>query len=309
MGTEDISIQFNPQQALVLNFILAYIMFAVSLEMEWKHFRIVFSELRSLSIGLLAQILLLPLLTLGLVWILKPDFGIALGMLLLSVCPGGNVSNYAVYLARGNTALSVVLTSFSTLFAAIHVPVTFLLLLALLPVNFNDDQPVIQLTFFDMAKTVALLIVVPVIAGLALRKLSLSLVEKILPYVKLSSMILFLMIIAGALYANWDKIPAYVVLVFGFVFIHNTLALGMGFIVAHLAKLPFADKKAITLETGIQNSGLALVISLQYFPQVPEMALLAAWWSIWHLLSAFLLSMWWKFQSSSSTILRKSASE
>lgn len=122
-------------------------------------------------------------------------------------------------------------------------------------------------------------------------------------------MILFLMIIAGALYANWDKIPAYVVLVFGFVFIHNTLALGMGFIVAHLAKLPFADKKAITLETGIQNSGLALVISLQYFPQVPEMALLAAWWSIWHLLSAFLLSMWWKFQSSSSTILRKSASE
>ena len=309
MGTEDLSIQFNPQQALVLNFILAYIMFAVSLEMEWKHFKVVFSGLKSLYLGVLAQILLLPLMTLGLIWIMKPGFGFASGMLLLSVCPGGNVSNYAVYLAKGNTALSVVLTSVSTLFAAIHVPVTFLFLLAFLPVDFKADQPEIHLTFFQMAQTVGLLMIVPVIAGLVLRKVNSGLVEKILPFVKLSSLILFLMIIATALYSNWEKIPVYVGLVFVFVFIHNTLALVLGFVVAHLGKLPFADKKAITLETGIQNSGLALVISLQYFPQVPEMALMAAWWSIWHLLSAFSVSMWWKFQSSSSTIFRKSASE
>ena len=123
-------------------------------------------------------------------------------------------------------------------------------------------------------------------------------VKKYLKAIKVSSLLLFVALVIGALYSNWEKLPQYIQYVFGFVFIHNTMALMSGFGVGTLAGLPLPDKKSLTIETGIQNSGLALIISLNFFPDIPEMALLAAWWSIWHLISAFSISAWWGYKTS-----------
>lgn len=295
---EDLLIKFDDTQAIVLNFVLAYLMFAVALDIKTEHFTRALQNRKGLIAGIISQILLLPLLTLILVLTLKPAIGISMGMLLISVCPGGNISNYAVYLAKGNTALSILLTSVSTLFSAIHVPVTFSLLLYCLPEVRNGIESTIQLSFTDMLKTVVLLLVLPVLAGIAAQKYHPDLVKKYVRFFKISSLVIFSLLVVGALYGNWDKLPQYLQYVFGYVFIHNTAALLLGFLVATLAGLALAEKKSLTIETGIQNSGLALVLAMNFFPTYPEMALIAAWWSIWHLISAFSLSFWWSYRKS-----------
>lgn len=296
MDLQEVHIQFSDSQITILNFCLAYIMFGVALELTLKDFLYVLNHKNSTLVGLLSQLIMLPLLTLGLIWIIKPVPGLALGMLLISVCPGGNVSNYAVYLARGNVALSVVLTSISTITSSFQTPFTFALLLYLLPKGMGTDFKEFSIPFVDMVTTVFTLMVIPLIAGMYFGARYPDLKVKILPWVKRSSLLLFSGIVVSGIFNNISQIQDYLHQVFYIVMIHNGLALFAGYILAKLFTLPKGDARSISIETGIQNSGLALVLIFNFFEGMGSMALIAAWWSIWHLISALSLSLYWNYK-------------
>jgi len=228
---------------------------------------------------------------LGLALLLNVPPSIALGMILIAACPGGNVSNFAVHLSKGNTALSVLMTSVSTLMAIFTTPLLFGLLAQFVP-NTADLGQSITVDPIEMIQTILKLVVLPLSIGMSINHFYPKLTEKIQSPTKILSMLIFFGIVFFGIKGNWDNILKYVGSIFFIVLIHNTLAFLLGFSWARLMKMSIPNTKAISIETGIQNSGLALIIALNFFSDLGGMALVAAWWGIWHLLSGFLVAMW-----------------
>ena len=290
---DDIVINFKPDQLLFLNICLGFLMFGVALDLNLWHFKELFKAPRKPLLGLFSQWILMPSLTLLLIFIIQPAPSIALGMILLSACPGGNVSNYAVHLAKANSALSVLMTTVSTLGALIITPIAFTYLAQLIP-STESLRATIQVDTFDMIKTIILLIVIPLSLGMSLNHYFSRLTEKIQRPVKILSMAIFLGFVVVAILGNLSNIYNYLHLVFFLVVIHNGSALMMGYFFAKANKLSQADARAIAIETGIQNSGLGLILIFNFFNGLGGMAMIAAFWGIWHLISAFGLAMYWR---------------
>lgn len=283
-------INFSPDQLVLLNFCLGFLMFGVALDIKVRDFKQLFVNPRPPIIGLISQLILLPILTLGLTFILKVQPSIALGMILIAACPGGNVSNFAVHLAKGNTALSVLMTSISTLAAIFTTPLLFGILTQFVP-NVSDLGQSISVDPMEMIQTILKLVVLPLSIGMSINHFYPKLTQKIQSPTKVLSMLIFFGIVFFGIKGNWENILNYLDDVFFIVLIHNSLAFLLGFSWAKLNKMSTANTKAITIETGIQNSGLALIIALNFFGDLGGMALVAAWWGIWHLLSGFLVAM------------------
>lgn len=289
---DQITINFKPDQLTLLNVCLAFLMFGVALDLRISHFREVLRQPRRPLLGLISQWILLPALTVGLIVLFRPAASIALGMLLISCCPGGNVSNYAVHLAGANAALSVMMTTVSTLAAAIVTPVYFNQLSMLLP----ETRTLAERIFVplpEMIRTIVLLIVLPLMLGMAINALLPKVTRIIQKPVKVLSMSIFIGFVVVAIYGNYDNLVNYLHLVFFLVLIHNALALIMGYNFARLTGLNQRDSRTISIETGIQNSGLGLILIFNFFDGLGGMALIAAWWGVWHLISAFSLAMLW----------------
>ena len=284
-------INFSPDQLVLLNFCLGFLMFGVALDIKLRDFKQLFQSPKPPIIGLISQLILLPLLTLGLTFILKVQPSIALGMVLIAACPGGNVSNFAVHLAKGNTALSVLMTSISTLAAIFTTPLLFGFLSQYVPNTATLGQS-ISVDPIEMIQTILKLVVLPLAVGMSINHFYPELTKRIQSPVKILSMIIFFGIVFFGIKGNWENILNYVDDIFFIVLIHNSLAFLLGFSWAKLMGMSVANTKAITIETGIQNSGLALIIALNFFSDLGGMALVAAWWGIWHLLSGFLVAMW-----------------
>lgn len=284
-------INFSPDQLVLLNFCLGFLMFGVALDIKVRDFKQLFVNPRPPIIGLISQLILLPILTLGLTFVLDVQPSIALGMILIAACPGGNVSNFDVHLAKGNTALSVLMTSVSTLMAIFTTPLLFGLLTQFVP-NTADLGQSISVDPIAMIQTILKLVVLPLSIGMSLNHFYPKLTQKIQFPTKILSIIIFFGIVFFGIKGNWDNILNYLDDVFMIVLIHNFLAFLLGFSWAKLNNMSMANTKAITIETGIQNSGLALIIALNFFSDLGGMALVAAWWGIWHLLSGFAVAMW-----------------
>lgn len=283
-------INFSPDQLVLLNFCLGFLMFGVALDIKVRDFKRLFQSPKPPIIGLISQLVLLPILTLGLTFLLKVQPSIALGMVLIAACPGGNVSNFAVHLSKGNTALSVLMTSISTLAAIFTTPILFGLLSQYIPNTASLEQS-ISVDPIEMIQTILKLVVLPLSIGMSINHFYPKLTERIQSSVKILSMVIFFGIVFFGIKGNWENILTYVDDIFFIVLIHNSLAFLLGFSWAKLMKMSVADTKAITIETGIQNSGLALIIALNFFSDLGGMALVAAWWGIWHLLSGFIAAM------------------
>jgi len=284
-------INFSPDQLVLLNFCLGFLMFGVALDIKVSDFKQLFKAPKPPIIGLISQLVLLPILTLGLTFLLKVQPSIALGMILIAACPGGNVSNFAVHLSKGNTALSVLMTSISTLAAIFTTPILFGLLSQYVPNTAALGQS-ISVDPIEMIQTILKLVVLPLAIGMSINHFYPKLTKRIQSPVKILSMIIFFGIVFFGIKGNWENILTYIDDIFFIVLIHNSLAFMLGFSWSKLMKMSLADTKAITIETGIQNSGLALIIALNFFSDLGGMALVAAWWGIWHLLSGFLVAMW-----------------
>lgn len=296
-GIDAIRINFNPDQLFVLNVCLGFLMFGVALDLKKENFLYIFKHPRIAFIGMSSQFIILPVLSVILILILKPPTSIALGMILVASCPGGNVSNFAVHLSKANAALSVLLTSISTLAAIVVTPFYFRYLSIFIPGTEVYAQE-LHVNPQDMAGTIIRLIVVPLILGMWINSRFEDFTQKIKKPVRILSMIIFLSFVVFAIYGNFENIKNYLHLVFFLVLVHNLMGLSAGYYWAKLFRLPNTDAQAISLETGIQNSGLGLILIFNFFNGLGGMAMVAAWWGVWHLISAFSLAMFWKRRNS-----------
>jgi len=288
-----VRINFNPEQLVLLNICLAFIMFGIALDIKISDFNRLIKSPRIPLIGLISEYLLLPILTLILIYFIQPSPSIALGMLLLAVCPGGSVSNFMVHIAGANAALSVLLTSVTTIGAIVVTPFYFTFLTNFIP-STGGLETVISVAPADMMTTIFQLLLIPVSIGMFMNEKYPSFAKKIEQPVKVLSLLIFFGFVIFAVYGNYKYIKDYLHIVFFIVLIHNGLAFIIGYFFAKLNGLEEYNSRAIAIETGIQNSGLALIIIFNFFDGLGGMAIIVAWWGVWHLISGFFLAMFWK---------------
>ncbi len=283
----EIVIKFSPEGLKFLNFCLAFIMFGIALDVKPQHFKSIIQSPKLIILGLISQWILLPALTIALVWLIRPEFGIAAGMILVAASPGGNVSNYFVHLGKGNVPLSISLTSISTLSAAFVMPFNFWFYGKISPYNLEEK---FSLSFTDLLFTLIQLVLIPLVLGMLLNFKFPEKVEKLKRYVSSLSMLIFILFVVAAFTANFDAFLKHISKIIGIVTIHNGLAYLFSFLFVAIFIKSKADRKTISIETGLQNTGLSLVIIFTFFQGNGGMALVAAWWGIWHLISGFFIS-------------------
>ena len=305
---DEIRLNFSPSNLHALNIALAFVMFGVALEIKMNHFKKLLLNPKSTIIGVLSQFLVLPfltfLLTIALHDYLTPTM--ALGMILVAACPGGNISNFMSSLAKGNVALSVSLTAIATIGAIFFTPLNFAFW-GKLTVNFYKSadpnmllRP-LEIDAFQMFQTVLIILGIPLIIGIIINNKFPKFTLKVVKPIKTISILLFAAIVIIALIKNFEYFKIAIGYIFIIVLIHNALAFGTGYVLGLLGKRPLQDRKTIAIETGIQNSGLALVLIFnpKIFPPELElggMAVIAAWWGIWHIFAGlFLAGYWTKF--------------
>lgn len=267
-------------------------MFGVALDVQVDDFKRLLKAPKSAVVGVISQFLVLPFVTYLLVVVLKPQPSVALGMMLVAACPGGNISNFMTSLAGGNIALSVSLTAFSTIGALIMTPIN-LTFWASLYAPTNELLNAVSLDPIELTKTIVLILGVPLILGMVVRRnyYQLSLVLK--KWLRPISLIIFIFFVLIAFYKNRDLFLEYFQYIVYIVLFHNAVALLTGYSIASLFKLSLEDKKSITIETGIQNSGLGLLLIFTFFEGLGGMAMITAWWGIWHIIAGLFVGTIW----------------
>jgi bile acid:Na+ symporter, BASS family len=290
---DQVQLSFNPQTLTLLNTVLGLVMFGVALELKVDDFKAALRTPKALALGLLGHHLLFPAMTYVLVWILNPIPSIALGMILVSSCPAGHISNFLVHYARGNTALSVSVSALSTAVALVMTPLNFAFWGNLHPVT-SGLMKQVAMSPWEMLEVVVLLLGVPLVLGMWVARRFPAFAQRIRKPMKFLSLLVLVGFIVGALAANFKHFLAYIQFVVLVVFIHNLLALVTGYSLAAALRLPERDRRAITFEMGIQNSGLGLILIFNFFNGLGGMAIVTAWWGIWHIVAGMTLATWWK---------------
>lgn len=290
---DQVQLSFNPQTLTLLNTVLGLVMFGVALELKVDDFKAAFRTPRALALGLLGHHVLFPAMTYVLIWILKPIPSIALGMILVSSCPAGHISNFLVHLSRGNTALSVSVSALSTAVALVMTPLNFAFWGNLHPVTSGLMRQV-AMSPWEMLEVIVLLLGVPLVAGMWVARRYPGFAARIRKPMKILSMLVLVGFIVGALAANFRHFLDYIQFVLLVVFIHNLLALVTGYSLSAALRLPERDRRAITFEMGIQNSGLGLILIFNFFNGLGGMAIVTAWWGIWHIVAGLTLATYWK---------------
>jgi len=235
---------------------------------------------------------LLPILTMILIFAFKPQTSLALGMVLIACCPGGTTSNFMVHFSKSNAALSVLLTSITTIGAIFITPLAFEFWSSFVPGK--ENLPELRIDLWDMVIKVIQLIFVPVVLGIFLNEKYPNFTNKIKKAVGVLSLIIFFAFVIGAIVANWEFVKKYMFVVFWIVVIHNSLAFVVGYFTAKTFGENEANARAISIETGIQNSGLGLILVFNFFDGLGGMAMILAFGGMWHLISGFGLAMWWR---------------
>ena len=292
-GIDAVRLHFSPESLVALDLILAFVLFGVALDIKVADFRRVVTAPRGTVIGLVAHSLLLPAVAWLLTMVLKPEPSIALGMILVASCPSGNISNFLVNYARGNTALSVTIAAFSMLGSILFTPFNLAFWGGLNP----ETRPILQavaLSPWQVFGAVVMLLGVPTTLGVWVSHRYPGFAARARRPFQVLSLVFFVLFVVGALVVNWDFFLRYTHRVLLFVFLLNAFALATGYFTAKLARLPEGDRRAVSLEVGIQNSGFGLALVFNFFGGLGGMAIVAAWWGIWHLLAGLTISTWWR---------------
>lgn len=298
---DSLKINFDTEGLWVLNITLAIIMFGVALGITIDDFKRLFQNPKILLTGVLSQFILLPLVTFVFIKLVNPMPSIALGMMMVAACPGGNISNFMTQMAKGNSALSISLTAFSTLVCLVMTPFNLYFYGNLYAPTAKILQT-IELNPFELIKLVTLIMGIPLILGMWVRNSKPELAVKLAKILKPISLFIFMLFIVIAFYENLDIFLNYIEYVLLLVIAHNLLALVIGFYFAKLMKLSFTDQKTISIETGIQNSGLGLLLIFSFFNGLGGMALLVAFWAIWDIFSGLAIATYWSKQKTSVQI-------
>ncbi len=292
---DSVRLNFSSGSLTIMNIILAFVMFGIALRMNFSNFKDIVRNPKSFIVGVVSQVFLLPLITFLLVLVIRPTPSVAMGMILVAACPGGNISNFITSLARGNIALSVSLSAFSTLTCVFMTPFNFAFWGNL---YFRASQKIIpiEISFLEMAETVVVLLGIPIISGILFARYFPKATQKLIKPMGILSIIAFIGFIVVALASNFNYFLKYVHLIAIIVIIHNGLALLTGYAAGRTIRLPWQDVRSVTIETGIQNSGLGLVLIFNpyLFNGLGGMAFVAAWWGVWHIVSGLILAAIWR---------------
>lgn len=289
---DSIKINFDSNGLWVLNIAIAIIMFGVALGITIDDFKRLLKNPKILFVGVLSQFILLPAFTFLAILVIKPHPSFALGMMMIAACPGGNVSNFFSKMAGGNAALSVSLTAFATLTCIVMTPFNLQFWGSLYePTNIILKS--VELNWIDLLKLVSLILGIPLILGMLIKQYHSEMAEKIEKLLKPISMTIFILLIFVAFSQNLEVFVSYIHYVLFLVIFHNIFAFIIGFYTAKAFGLNEADTKTISMETGIQNGGLGLLLIFGFFDGLGGMALLAAFWGIWDVFSGMALATFW----------------
>lgn len=288
-----VRIKFDPGALLLLNVVLALIMFTVALEIRWSDFARLVERPRAFVVALVSQYLLMPALALAVIWLLQPPPSVALGMILVAACPSGNLSNYLTHLAHGNTALSVGITSLSTIAAIVVTP----LMLGFWGAQLPGTAALMQSVAVDpwrMVLDVVLVIGVPLALGvMAGRRWPDWTARWGKRMQTIAFAVLLLFVVIGSA-RNFDIYRAHLGTVFLIVLLGDALAFTLAYLLGRAARLPVADRRALAFETGKRNTGLGLILVFNFFGGLGGMALVAAWWGTWDIVVGTALAHWWR---------------
>lgn len=290
MGTvDDVVLNFDAGNLRILNAILAILMFSIALDLKTADFGRVLRAPKPLLVGLMSQFLLLPALTFLMLLAFRPQPSIAMGLILIAACPGGNISNFITHRAGGNVALSVSMTAFATVSAIVITPAN----IALWGYLYTPTRAILQQVRIDplaVAITVGVMLVLPLILGMVLNARRPALAARMHRPMQLLSMAIFIGFVGAALAANWEYMAQFAGVIGLLVLVHNALAFTGGYTIATLAGLAERDRRSVTIETGIQNSGLGLVLIFAFFGGLGGMAVSAAFWGVWHGIAGLVLA-------------------
>ncbi len=292
---DQVRLNVNPTGMNIINAAIGLLMLGVALELKLQNFKRILVAPKAPVLGLVAQFILLPALTFCLVWLIRPQPSVALGMMLVAACPGGNLSNIVTYLAKGNSAVSISMTAISTLAAIAMTPLNISFWGSL-----NPDTAIIlqkvSLNPVAVFKTVFFILGIPLVVGMALGHWFPGLAHRVRTPFKLFSLMFFLVIVMGALAANWTYFLDYVGGVVFAVFLHNAMALNIGYWSGRAARLEEGDCRALCIEVGIQNSALGLVLVFNFFDGLGGMAIVTAWWAIWHIVAGLVAALFFNLK-------------
>jgi BASS family bile acid:Na+ symporter len=258
-----------------ISYLLGVVMFGMGLTLNLQDFKIVFSRPKDVIIGSLAQFTVMPLLAWALARLFQLDEALALGVVLVGCSPGGTASNVITYLAKGDLALSVGMTGVSTLLAPFLTP---LLTWLLAGKSVNVDV-------VSMFMSILWVVIMPIVVGLIVKWLWPKITEKATDYLPAFSSVAIAFIVAIIIAANADKLLAGGLLIVLVVMLHNIFGLGLGYLIGRLLGLSEQKKRAISIEVGMQNSGLASSLATIHFAVYPLATIPGAIFSVWHNLS------------------------
>ncbi len=292
-----ITINFGEGGMMIVNIILAFVMFGVALGIKPETFKDLVKHPKSVIIGILLQWVGLPAVTFLVALALSPLITpmIALGMILVACCPGGNISNFISSLSKGNIELSVSMTAITTAFAPLVTPFNFFLWGNLYSqlISLRSEIPTLVIPFLPMLEQILLLLGLPIVLGLLFARYFPRATEKITRPAQVTSILLFIGMVIVSFSQNFQLFLDNIFYVFFIVLLHNGCALGTGFLGGTLARVPQEDRRSLTIEIGIQNSGLGLILLFNPAIFPPEvwhghyggMLFITAWWGIWHIIS------------------------
>ena len=271
---------FSGIKTTVINPLLGIIMFGMGMALKPEDFRIVLSRPRDVIIGCLAQFTIMPLLAWMLSRVFSLDESLAVGVVLVGCCPGGTASNVITYLAKGDLALSVGMTATSTILAPVMTPLLVWLLAG----------KTVDVDVAGMLLSILWVVILPIVAGLMIKKLWPKFTDMATAYLPAISSLAIAFIVLIVISANAHKLLLGGMVIVAVVVLHNLCGLGLGYLIGRLLGLPAPKRKAISIEVGMQNSGLASSLATLHFAAYPMATIPGAIFSVWHNISGAIVA-------------------
>ena len=263
-----------------VNYLLMIVMFGMGLTLKLEDFKLIFTRPKDIIIGCLAQFTIMPTLAFLLGKLFGLDAALLAGVILVGTCPGGTSSNVITYLSKGDVALSVGMTSVNTLLAPILTPaITYLLL-----------RTTVAVDAMAMFISIVQVVIVPIVLGFIINKFLAEKTEKLVTILPSVSVIAICLIVAAVVSHNSEKIFSTGLIVFIVVILHNLLGYAFAFGVGKLLHMGVPKTKALSIEVGMQNSGLATSLATTAFPDLAMATVPGAIFSVWHNISGATLA-------------------
>jgi BASS family bile acid:Na+ symporter len=292
LPVDEIRLNFNPASLMLLNAVLAFLMFGIALDTKLEDFRRVARMPWAMAVGVAAQFLVLPAVTFTLTLLLGVGPSIALGMILVACCPPGNISNILTHRAKGNVALSVSMTAISNALSIVLMPLNFAFWGGLHPTA-SALLKTIALDPLEMLGHILIIIGLPFVLGLGCAHRFPNITSRVTKPVRIVSFLALIGFIIGAIVGNWRFFLDYVGLVLLAVALHDAIAFATGYLCARATGLQDYERRAVTMEVGIRNAGLGLVLIFSFFGGLGGMAVVAGVWGFWDIIAGLVLAGAW----------------